>query len=86
MDFTDHLKTYSLASSRRYYLMKQPLLNFIFISYVQIPKEGMKFTHPALAITVATEVAALQDVPVGTVLKAVAMNTFRMYGVEPKLQ
>ena len=54
--------------------------------FPQIPKESMKFTHPALAITVATEVAELQDVPVGTVLKAVAMNTFKMYGVKPQFQ
>lgn len=46
----------------------------------------MKFTHPALAITVASEVAVLQDVPVETVLKAVAKNTYRMYGVKPQLQ
>ena len=45
----------------------------------------MKFTHPALAITVATEVAALQDVPVEVVLNHVAQNTYKMYGIKPEL-
>ncbi len=52
---------------------------------LQIPNGAMKFSHPALSITVAAEVAALQDVDVEKVLKQVRKNTAQMYGINPSL-
>ena len=48
---------------------------------LQVPRERVSHTHPAMAITVAVQVAAIKDVPVDEVLKATRKNTKFMYKI-----
>ncbi|XP_067946633.1 uncharacterized protein [Watersipora subatra] len=46
-----------------------------------VPKVDVPYTHPAMAITVAAEVALLKTIPVDTVLKAARVNTAFIYSI-----
>ena len=48
---------------------------------LQVPRERVSHTHPAMAITVAVQVAAIKDVPIDEVLKATRKNTKFMYKI-----